>query len=67
MFFVESYKEDWIARGQTPEQMEAWVDASTGALGIIAIVVVFILAFAGIYVGHAILKKHFAKKELQAA
>ena len=67
MFFMESYKEDWIARGQTAEQMDAWVEAASGALGVIAIVVVFVLAFAGIYVGYALLKNHFAKKELQAA
>lgn len=67
MFFMESYKEDWIARGQTPEQMEAWIDASTGAIGVIAIVVVFALAFVGILLGHVILKKHFAKVELKAA
>ena len=67
MFFMESYKEDWIARGQTPDQMDAMIAAATGIMGVLAVVVVFVLAFAGIYVGHAILKKHFAKKELQAA
>lgn len=67
MFFMESYKEDWIARGQTPEQMDAMIECATGVMGVLAVVVVFVLSFVGIYVGHAILKKHFAKKELQAA
>ena len=67
MFFMESYKEDWIARGQTPEQMDAMIKCATGVMGVLAVVVVFVLAFAGIFVGHSILKKHFAKKELQAA
>ena len=47
--------------------MDAMIAAATGIMGVLAVVVVFVLAFAGIYVGHAILKKHFAKKELQAA
>ena len=67
MFFMESYKEDWIARGQTAEQMDDWVEAASGALGVIAIVVVFVLAFAGIYVGYALLKKHFEKIDIRVA
>lgn len=67
MFFMESYMEDWIARGQTAEQMDAWVEAASGVLGVLAIVVVFVLAFAGIYVGYALLKKHFEKIDIRVA
>lgn len=66
MFFMESYKEDWISRGQTAEQMDALVNAATGVLGVLAIVVVFVLAFGGIYVGYSLLKNHFTKKEINA-
>ncbi len=67
MFFMESYKEDWMARGQSAEAMDEMIGAATGVLGVLAVVVVFVLAFAGIYLGHLILKKHFEKKELEAA
>lgn len=66
MFFMESYKEEWIARGQDPAAMEQMVHYQSGILGTSAIVVVFILAVAGIYLGHVILKKHFEKKEMEA-
>ncbi|MCR5195032.1 MAG: MptD family putative ECF transporter S component [Pseudobutyrivibrio sp.] len=66
-FFMESYKEEWMARGQSAEAMDEMVRCSTGILGVLAIIVVFIFAFAGIYIGHAILKKHFEKKEIEEA
>ena len=47
--------------------MDDWVEAASGALGVIAIVVVFVLAFAGIYVGYALLKKHFEKIDIRVA
>ncbi|MBR4669313.1 MAG: MptD family putative ECF transporter S component [Butyrivibrio sp.] len=67
IFFMESYKADWVSRGQTPEHMDEMIAATTGAMGVIATVIVFALAFAGIYLGHLILRKHFEKKEAQAA
>lgn len=63
MFFMESYKAEWIARGQTPEQMDEMIKASTGAMAVIGTVLVFALSVAGIYIGHLILRKHFEKKE----
>ena len=63
IFFMESYKADWVARGQTPEQMDEMIKASTGAMGVIGTVLVFALSVAGIYIGHLILRKHFEKKE----
>ncbi|RKM55251.1 hypothetical protein D6853_11020 [Butyrivibrio sp. X503] len=67
IFFMESYKADWIARGQTPERMDEMIAATTGVMGILATILVFALSFAGIYLGHLILRKHFDKKEAQAA
>ena len=67
MFFMESYKEEWVSRGQTPEQMDEMIKMATGVMGVLAVVVVFILAFVGILIGHLILGKHFAKKELDTA
>lgn len=58
-FFLEQYKADWIARGQTPEMMEEYARYTSGLMGIFSTVVTFALAFAGIYIAHAILKKHF--------
>jgi len=57
-FFVESYREDWIARGQTPEAMDEMIKYTHGAMGVLATVVVFALAVAGVYIGYLILKKH---------
>ena len=67
MFFMESYKAEWIARGQTEEQMDEMISVATGAMGVLATVVTFVLAFAGIYIAHLILRKHFEKKEFKAA
>ena len=58
-FFVESYKKEWIERGQTPEDMEAMAAMTQGIMGVLATVVVFALAFAGVYLGYLILRKHF--------
>ncbi len=57
-FFVESYRENWIARGQTPEAMDEMIKCTQGIMGVLATVVVFVLAFAGVYLGYLILKKH---------
>lgn len=57
-FFVESYREDWIARGQTPEAMEEMIKCTQGTMGVLATVVVFLLAVAGVYIGYLLLKKH---------
>lgn len=59
MLFVEQYRAEWIARGQTPEAMDAMIGATQGLMGILATVVTFVLAIAGVYLGHRILKEHF--------
>lgn len=62
-FFVEQYRSEWIARGQTPEHMDAQIAAAQGMMGFWAILIVFVLAFIGVYIGQRILKKHFANYE----
>lgn len=57
-FFVESYREEWISRGQTPEAMDEMVRYTQGIMGVLATAVVFALAVAGVYLGYLILKKH---------
>jgi len=57
-FFVESYREEWISRGQTPEAMDEMVRYTQGIMGVLATAVVFALAAAGVYLGYLILKKH---------
>jgi len=61
-FFVESYKKSWIERGQSPEDMEGMIKMTQGIMGVLATVVVFLLAFAGVYLGYIILKKHLKEK-----
>ncbi len=62
-FFVESYKQEWIERGMDAADMEKKVSATQGMMGVLATVVVFALAFAGVYLGWLILKKHLSKQE----
>lgn len=62
-FFVDAYRSEWIARGQTPEQMDQMIAATKGMMGVSAVVVTFVLAFIGAYIGAMILKKHFASYE----
>ena len=67
MFFLESYREDWIARGQTPEAMDEMISYTTGFMGIISTVIVFLLAAIGVYIGYLILRKHFERTSAQNA
>ncbi|EFR45333.1 TIGR02185 family protein [Streptococcus pseudoporcinus LQ 940-04] len=59
LFFVEKYKEEWIQRGQSVKEMEELTKFTTGIWGLISTVLVFLLAVAGVYFGHFILRKHF--------
>lgn len=60
-FFLQQYKETWMKRGQTAEDMDAMIRYTAGLWGVISTVIVFVLAFIGIYIGYSILKKHFRK------
>ncbi len=63
LFFLESYKEEWIGRGQTPEAMDDMLRYTTGAMAGVSTLIVFALSFVGVVIGSLILKKHFEKKE----
>ncbi len=62
-FFVDRFREDWIQRGQTPEAMDATIASVQGILGVWISLASFALAFAGVYIGYFILKKHFANQK----
>lgn len=66
MFFMESYRDEWISRGQTPEAMDEMIKYTSGTMGVLSTVIVFTLAVVGVIVGYAILNKHFEKKQIQA-
>ena len=57
-FFMESYRETWIKKGQTPEAMDAMLKYTQGTMGIISTFIVFALAFVGVWIGYLILRKH---------
>ena len=57
-FFLDSYKSEWIGRGQSPEAMEEMVKYTTGFMGVVSTLIVFALAFAGVFLGWLILRKH---------
>lgn len=59
LFFVNSYRADWIERGQTPEAMDELIKYTSGYWALISTILVFVLSFIGIYIGYMILKKHF--------
>ncbi|MBW9213068.1 MULTISPECIES: MptD family putative ECF transporter S component [Terrabacteria group] len=58
LFFVDKYKEEWIRRGQTALEMEAYIKYTSGMWAWYSSIIVFMLAFVGIYLGYFILKKH---------
>ncbi len=62
-FFLESYKTEWIGRGQTPEAMEEMVKYTTGFMGVVSTFIVFALAVAGVYLGWLILRKHLKENQ----
>ncbi|MDO4779233.1 MAG: MptD family putative ECF transporter S component [Tissierellia bacterium] len=62
LFFVERYKEEWIKRGQTAEDMDNMIKYTSGQWGIISTIIVFVLSIIGVYIGYLILTKHFKEK-----
>lgn len=61
-FFVDSFKETWISRNQTVEQMEETIKYATGYFGILSVALVIILSIFGVILGRLILKKYFPKE-----
>ena len=57
-FFAEQYMNEWITRGQKPEQMLEMVKATQGTMGILATIIAFTLSVIGVYIGYSILKGH---------
>ncbi len=62
-FFLDSYKSEWIGRGQTPEAMEEMVRYTKGFMGVVSSFIVFALAFGGVYLGWLILRKHLKENK----
>lgn len=58
IFFADSYRETWVSRGQTLETMNEMIHYETGVWALAGIVIIAVLAFAGILLAHIILRKH---------
>ncbi len=63
MFATDSYKEHLIAKGKSAAEITESLRVTTGWIGISSTVIVFVLAFAGIYLGYFILRKHLHREE----
>lgn len=59
VLFLEKYRQTWIDRGQSAEDMDKMIQYTSGNWAIISTIIVFVLAFIGIYIGYFILRKHF--------
>ena len=63
-FFLEQYKAHWVGRaGMTAESMEEQIKYTQGIMGVLATVITFVLAVAGVYLGYFILKKHLKEED----
>lgn len=62
-FFAESYRQEWIERGQSAASMDASIGYATGMWGIISAVSVFLLSCVGVFIGRSILKKYQPDRE----
>ncbi|ERK57203.1 hypothetical protein HMPREF1983_01170 [Gemella bergeri ATCC 700627] len=58
IFFADSYKSDWVKRGQTAEAMDASIKYGSGHWMIIGAVVIIALSSLGVLIGRKILKKY---------
>lgn len=62
-FFLESYRAEWIGRGQTPEAMDQMIRFTSGFMGVVSTLIVFALSFAGVFLGWLILRKHLKENK----
>ena len=46
--------------------MDEMIKYTSGAMGIVSTVIVFVLAAVGVLIGYLILRKHFEKKDVTA-
>lgn len=58
LFFAEQYFNEWVKRGQSPEQMRQMMESTQGFMALLGTVINAGLAIAGVYIGWLILKKH---------
>ena len=58
IFFADSYRSDWIARGQSAEAMEASIKYGSGLWLILGIVCIITLSCIGVLIARKILKKY---------
>lgn len=61
-FFLESFKQTWLEKGMTIEQIQPSIDAAAGYIGVFVLLTSFFGGFFGIYIGYKILAKHFKKQ-----
>lgn len=64
IFFAESFRKEWIARGQDPQYMEQTISFFTGPMIILAVILALVFGIIGIYMGKKIFEKHFKKAGL---
>lgn len=57
------YTKTVLSVGATPEMVNLAIKASAGLLGVFTLAIAFFGAFFGIYLGYAVLEKHFNKQE----
>lgn len=57
-FFLEKYRSEWIARGQSASDMDSYIKWTSGIMGGVSTLLVFAMAIAGVYLGYIVLKKH---------
>ena len=58
IFFVDSYKSNWIARGQSVEAMDASIKYGSGSWLILGVICIIALSCIGVLIARKILKKY---------
>ncbi len=48
---MKCYRTTWFIKGQTHESMDAMLEYTQGAMGVVSTVIVFLLAFVGVWIG----------------
>ena len=57
-FFVDSFRKDWVGRGQTEAAMDEMIQKTLGIWGVASVLLVASLTAVGVLVGRNILKKY---------
>ena len=61
VFFADSYKSDWVARGQSVEAMDASIKYGSGSWLLLGIFIIIVLSSLGVIIGRKILNKYQRK------